>query len=184
MKRTSDLIDTAREQWHEVRPDLDTTSIDVIGRVLRAAAVLRRRLDATFAEEGLNRAEFDLLCALRRTGAPVTPGRLNELTVSSGAATTKRVQQLTERGLLERTSDERDRRSARIALTDQGRDVIDRAFPRNLEAERQLLSALSAHQRESLAGGLAELLHALEGTTAPVGRTAGTRGGGPAESEE
>lgn len=175
MQRTSDLIETARSQWREIRPDLDTASIDVIGRVLRAAAVLRRRLDAAFADEGLNRAEFDLLCALRRTGVPVTPGRLNELTVSSGAATTKRVHQLAERGLLERISDERDRRSARVLLTEHGRDVIDRAFTRNIEAERQLLSALSSHQRDSIAGGLADLLRALEGSADPASLATGTR---------
>lgn len=175
MKRTSDLIETARSQWREVRPDLDTTSIDVVGRVLRTAAVLRRRLDATFADEGLNRAEFDLLCALRRTGAPVTPGRLNELTVSSGAATTKRVHQLAERGLLERTSDERDRRSARVVLTDHGSEVIDRAFTRNLEVERQLLATLDSDQCESIAGGLADLLRALEGPADPASLAPGIR---------
>ncbi|MDR7301447.1 MarR family winged helix-turn-helix transcriptional regulator [Haloactinomyces albus] len=175
MKRTPDLIETARSQWQEARPDLDTTSIDVIGRILRAAVVLRQRLDAAFADEGLNRAEFDLLCALRRTGAPVTPGRLSELTVSSGAATTKRVHQLTERGLLERTTDERDRRSARILLTEHGREVIDRAFTRNIEAEKHLLSALSSRRRESLAGGLADLLRTLEGSSDPASLTAGVR---------
>ncbi|CAL99774.1 DNA-binding MarR family transcriptional regulator [Saccharopolyspora erythraea NRRL 2338] len=163
MERTPDLIDTARSQWREVHPDLDTTSIDVVGRVLRASAVLRQRLDAAFAEEGLNRAEFDLLCALRRSDAPVTPGRLNSLTVSSGAATTKRIQQLAERGLLERAVDARDRRSARIALTEQGREVIDRAFRRNLEAERHLLSGLDPGRRQELVTGLADLLGALEG---------------------
>ena len=163
MDRTPDRIETARSQWAEVHPDLDTSSIDIIGRVLRSAAVIRQRLDAAFAGDGLNRAEFDLLCALRRSNAPVTPGRLNDLTVSSGAATTKRIQQLAERGLLERTTDERDRRSARVALTDHGREVIDRAFTRNLEAERQLLAALGPRQRKALAGGLTELLNALEG---------------------
>lgn len=164
MKRTPDLIENARSQWHEIHPDVDTSSIDVIGRVLRAAAILRQRLDATIADEGLNRAEFDLLCALRRTGVPVTPGRLNGLTVSSGAATTKRIHQLADRGLLERTTDERDRRSARVLLTDHGREVIDRAFTRNIEAERQLLASLGSRQSDSLASGLATLLRTLEGS--------------------
>ncbi|GAB3281939.1 MarR family winged helix-turn-helix transcriptional regulator [Parasphingorhabdus pacifica] len=167
MKQTPDLIEAARAQWSEVLPEVNTETIDVIGRVLRAAAILRQRLDATIADEGLNRAEFDLLCALRRTGAPVTPGRLNNLTVSSGAATTKRIHQLAERGLLERTTDERDRRSARVLLTEHGRKVIDRAFTRNIEVERSLLSTLPARQRESIAGGLATLLHSLEGPPDP-----------------
>lgn len=168
MNRTPDFIEMARSQWHEVHPDLDTSTIDVVGRVLRAAAVVRQRLDAAFVEDGLNRAEFDLLCALRRSRTPVTPGRLNDLTVSSGAATTKRIQQLAERGLLERATDERDRRSARIALTDLGREVIDRAFTRNLEAEEQLLSGLGPRQRKAVAGGLADLLKTLE-SPGPLG---------------
>lgn len=168
MSRTPDLIATARTQWAKVYPDLDTSTIEIIGRVLRSAAVVRQRLDPALVEDGLNRAEFDLLCALRRSGAPVTPGRLNELTVSSGAATTKRVQQLTERGLVERTTDSRDRRSARIALTDEGRELIDRAFARNLEAEQQLLSALAPRRRKAVTDGLAELLSVLEGPN-PLG---------------
>ncbi len=170
MDRTPDLIGTARAQWQRVHPDLDTSSMEVVGRVLRVAAVLRRRLDAAFAGEGLNRAEFDLLCALRRTGDPVTPGRLNELTVSSGAATTKRIHQLAERGLVERTSDERDRRSARVRLTEQGSRVVDRAFALNIEAEQRLLATMSARRRESVASGLADLLHALEGAPTDLPR--------------
>ena len=51
MERTSDLIDAARAQWAEVHPDVDTSTMDVVGRVLRAAALLRHRLDATFAAD-------------------------------------------------------------------------------------------------------------------------------------
>ncbi|MEU6130895.1 MarR family transcriptional regulator [Saccharopolyspora sp. NPDC047091] len=163
MKRTPDLIDAARSQWADLTPDVDTTSMDVIGRVLRAAAVLRRRLDVTIAEAGLNRAEFDLLCALRRGGVAVTPGRLNEITVSSGAATTKRLRELTDRGLLERTADQRDRRSARVRLTAAGEALVDEVFPQVMAAEQALLSGLTARQRESLAGGLADLLRTVEG---------------------
>ncbi len=137
--------------------------MDIIGRILRAAAVLRRRLDTVLAEEGLNRAEFDLLCALRRSGGPVTVGRLGEQTVSSGAATTKRLHSLSERGLLRRTTHERDKRVAYVHLTDRGREVIDRAFHRNLAAERRLLELLADEHREELTRGLAALLGTLEG---------------------
>ncbi|GAA3353377.1 helix-turn-helix domain-containing protein [Saccharopolyspora gregorii] len=51
----------------------------------------------------------------------MTPGRLNEITVASGAATTKRLRELTERGLLERTTDQRDRRSARCGSPPRAR---------------------------------------------------------------
>jgi DNA-binding MarR family transcriptional regulator len=167
MNRTPDLIDVARGQWRAVHPEADTSSIEVIGRVFRAAAMLRRRLDTVLAEEGLNRAEFDLLCALRRSERPMTVGSLNDHTVSSGAATTKRLRQLSERGLLERITDERDRRVARIRLTELGHEVIDRAFHRNLAAERRLLAPLAAQQRETLADSLAVLLNLLEAPATP-----------------
>ncbi|PRW62139.1 MarR family winged helix-turn-helix transcriptional regulator [Actinopolyspora mortivallis] len=165
MTRSPDPIETARAQWQRIHPELDTSTLDVVGRVLRAAAVLRQRLDATLLDEGVNRSEFDLLCALRRNAEPVTPGRLNSLMLASGAATTKRIQQLAERGLLERVPDEHDRRSARVGLTEQGRRLIDRAFARNLEAERGVLSPLGNRQRTAIARGLAELLRSLEGTS-------------------
>ncbi|WP_433407970.1 MarR family winged helix-turn-helix transcriptional regulator [Saccharomonospora azurea] len=163
MDRTPDLIAVARDQWRAVHPDTDTSSMDVVGRVLRAAAVLRRRLDAVLADDGLNRAEFDLLCALRRSGAALTAGQLNEQTLSSGAATTKRLHHLAERGLLRRTVDEHDKRVARVQLTELGREVIDRAFHRNLAAERRLLDALPEAREDELTRGLADLLRALEG---------------------
>ncbi|ASU77257.1 MarR family transcriptional regulator [Actinopolyspora erythraea] len=173
MKRPPDIISAARGQWKEIHPELDTSSMEVVGRVLRAAAVLRQRLDTTLSDEGLNRAEFDLLSALRRSGEPVTPGRLNSLMVASGAATTKRVQQLAERGLLERVRDQHDRRSARVLITEYGAEVIDRAFARNLDAERELLAGLSSKQRDAVAGGLAELLYSLEGTPPPAPQSPG-----------
>ncbi len=97
----------------------------------------------------------------------MTVGSLNDHTVSSGAATTKRLRQLSERGLLERITDERDRRVARIRLTELGHEVIDRAFHRNLAAERRLLAPLAAQQRETLADSLAVLLNLLEAPATP-----------------
>src|SRR5690606_36764803 len=144
MNRTPDLIEAARAQWRDVHPDLDTSSMEVIGRVLRAAAVLRHRLDAVLAEEGLNRAESDLLCALRRTGAPVSRGKPNELTVASRAAVTKRIQALAERGLLERATDERDRRRARVQQTRAGEELTDRALARNLAAGAAVTKRIQA----------------------------------------
>lgn len=157
-----DFVDAVRAQWAAVRPDLDTSSVDLVGRIFRAATIMRNQLDASFAGEGINRAEFDLLSALRRSPGPVTPGELTRQTTSSAAATTKRIHQLVERGLVERMVDERDRRSAHIALTERGTVLIDRAMARNLEAEGRLLSALDESEQEVLTDGLAKLLRVIE----------------------
>lgn len=157
-----DFVDVVRAQWAEVHPELDTSSVDLVGRIFRSASILRGQLDAAFAGDGINRAEFDLLSALRRNPDPVTPGELTKQTTSSAAATTKRLQHLVERGLLERQTDARDRRSARIALTEHGRELIDRALARSLRAERRLLDALDEDERTALTHGLAKLLSVIE----------------------
>lgn len=105
-----DTVAAVVRQWQTVRPDIDTGPMEVIGRINRCAALLQQAEDAPLRRAGLTRAEFDLLGALRRTGHELTPGDLSRETFSSGAAVTKRLKQLQERGLVDRRGDTRDRR--------------------------------------------------------------------------
>ncbi|MCZ9343459.1 winged helix DNA-binding protein, partial [Streptomyces sp. TRM76130] len=70
---------------------------------------------------------------------------------------------LTERGLVERRGDTRDRRVAHVRLTDAGRDTVDGILPEQLAYETTALSGLGAPERGALAGLLGELLVQLEG---------------------
>ncbi|WP_353850231.1 MarR family winged helix-turn-helix transcriptional regulator [Streptomyces phaeoluteigriseus] len=150
-------------QWQAVRPELDTGPMEIIGRVNRCAALLQQAEDAPLRRAGLSRAEFDLLGALRRTGHELTPGELARETFSSGAAVTKRVKQLTERGLVERRGDARDRRVAHLRLSEAGRALVDGIMPEQLAYESAVLAALDADRQDELAGLLGELLSRLEG---------------------
>ncbi|MFE6281281.1 MarR family winged helix-turn-helix transcriptional regulator [Streptomyces sp. NPDC057877] len=163
---TGDTVAAVVRQWRAVHPDLDTGPIEIIGRVNRCAALLQQAEDAPLRGAGLSRAEFDLLGALRRTGRELTPGELARETFSSGAAVTKRLKQLTERGLVERRGDTRDRRVAHVRLTDAGRDLVDGILPEQLAYETAVLSGLGLLQQEELAGLLGELLAQLEGRLA------------------
>ncbi|WP_130440685.1 MarR family winged helix-turn-helix transcriptional regulator [Streptomyces sp. BK239] len=159
----ADTVAAVVRQWRAVRPDLDTGPMEIIGRVNRCAALLQQAEDAPLRRAGLSRPEFDLLGALRRTGHELTPGELARETFSSGAAVTKRVKQLTERGLVERRVDTRDRRVAHVRLTDAGRDLVDGVLPEQLAYERAVLSALDGTRQGELADLLGELLSRLEG---------------------
>lgn len=97
-----DTVAEVVRQWRAVHPDLDTGPMEVIGRINRCAALFQQAEDAPLRRAGLTRPEFDLLGALRRTGHELTPSELARETFSSGAAVTKRLKQLTERGLVER----------------------------------------------------------------------------------
>lgn len=159
----NDTVAAVVRQWQTVRPELDTGPMEIIGRVNRCAALLQQAEDAPLRRAGLSRPEFDLLGALRRTGHELTPGELARETFSSGAAVTKRLKQLSERGLVERRGDTRDRRVAHLRLTDAGRDLVDGILPEQLTYESAVLSALDDGRQDELADLLGELLSRLEG---------------------
>ncbi|MFF3056923.1 MarR family winged helix-turn-helix transcriptional regulator [Streptomyces sp. NPDC057909] len=166
---TDDIVASVVRQWHVVNPELDTGPMELIGRINRCAALLQQAEDAPLRAAGLSRAEFDLLGAVRRTDRELTPGELARETFSSGAAVTKRLRILQERGLVDRRSDERDRRVTHVRLTEEGRTLVDQLLPRQLAYERAVLSGLDERTRGELSAQLSELLVQLEG------RIGGTR---------
>ncbi|GGT97029.1 hypothetical protein GCM10010244_22920 [Streptomyces coeruleorubidus] len=162
-RRRGDTVAAVVRQWQAVHPGLDTGPMEIIGRINRCAALLQQAEDAPLRRAGLSRPEFDLLGALRRTGHELTPGELARETFSSGAAVTKRLKQLTERGLVERRGDSRDRRVVHLRLTDAGRELVDGILPAQLTYETAVLSGLDGPEQGELAALLGELLGQLEG---------------------
>lgn len=160
-------------QWRAVHPGLDTGPMEIIGRINRCAALFQHSVDAPLRRAGLTRPEFDLLGALRRTGHELTPGELARETFSSGAAVTKRLKQLTERGLVERRADPRDRRAALVRLTDEGRALLDGVLPEQLAYESAVLSGVGDDEQHELAALLGGVLARLEGSLGGPGRPGG-----------
>ncbi|MED7924155.1 MarR family transcriptional regulator [Nonomuraea sp. LP-02] len=161
-----DAVAVALRQWRQVLPDADDADFDaiaVIGRLNRCAALLQQATDAPLGRAGVNRAEYDLLCALLRVGGELTPGRLARETFASGAAVTKRVRRLEQIGLVARRVDERDRRVAHLSLTERGRAFVLELVPEQLAYENALLAGLAPGRERELAGLLGELLLMLEG---------------------
>lgn len=162
--RERDAVDRITAQWRHERPDLDRTPMGVIGRISRIAALVQRELDAVFAEYDLTGADFDVLAALRRSGAPyrLTPGELSRSTMITSGGMTKRLDRLEAGGLIRREPDPSDRRGKLIALTPKGRDLVDHAVEAHLENEERLLAALSTAKRGELTRLLRELLSSLD----------------------
>jgi DNA-binding MarR family transcriptional regulator len=160
---TDDIVASVVRQWQAVHPGLDTGPMELIGRINRCAALLQQAEDAPLRSAGLTRAEFDLLGAVRRNARELTPGELARETFSSGAAVTKRLRALQERGLIDRRGDDRDRRVAHVRLTDDGRTLVDRLLPEQLAYESAVLSGLDEPARAGLAAHLSDLLVQLEG---------------------
>jgi DNA-binding MarR family transcriptional regulator len=160
-----DFVDWVIERWAAEVPDLDTSSIAVVGRLLRIVNLLEPRFEQLCREEGISFWAFVTLNALRRSGPPdaLTPSQLRSAGMVSGAAVTKRVAKLEELDLVERIPDPRDARGALIGLTPAGRTLIDRLGTRYLEEERAVIAPLDVDQQATLADLLRQMLLGLEG---------------------
>jgi len=157
-----DAVDHARAQWAEGRPDVDTTGMEVVARLMRLASLVGRRHDDALAGHGLTTGEFEVLAALRRVDRPLRAREVATLTSSPGATSTKRLDRLADAGLVERRTFERDRRGVLVTLSEAGRALVDEVFPQHAARELALLTDLSADERARLAALLARVLATAE----------------------
>ncbi|MFE7800884.1 MarR family winged helix-turn-helix transcriptional regulator [Nocardia sp. NPDC057440] len=159
-----DPVDAIVEQWRRERPDLELDAMAVIGRLGRLLVVAQRAIEAVFTAHGLQRGEFDVLAALRRSGEPfeLNPSVLADTLMLSRAGMTGRLDRLESAGLVRRIADAEDRRAVRVALTDSGRELIDTVVTAHAENETRILSVLSATDRRELDRIARTLLGSLE----------------------
>ncbi|MBY0238467.1 MAG: MarR family transcriptional regulator [Burkholderiaceae bacterium] len=163
-QRPPDAVDAILAQWAIERPDLDCSPMGPIGRIKRCAALLQRKLDATFEQFGLSFWEFDVLATLRRSGAPycLAPTTLFSTLMITSGTMTHRLKGLETRELVLRLANPDDARSVLVQLTPAGLDLIDRAVAAHVDNEHRILSALGGAELEVLDSGLSQLLKALE----------------------
>jgi len=155
-----DLVDEIVGQWREERPDLEGMPMAVFGRLNRVDRAANAAIEACLSEHGLSRGEFDVLATLRRSGKSykLAPTALARWMMLSSAAMTNRVDRLEAAGLVERRPDPADRRGVLVALTPDGRRVVDAAVADHVENERRLLEVLSEEEQRMLNELLRKLL--------------------------
>jgi DNA-binding MarR family transcriptional regulator len=158
-----DTVDAILEQWKTERPDLDPSPIGIVGRVSRLARALEARLEPVYKEHGLEPGWHDILATLRRSGPDykLRPTDLTNASMLTSSGTTKRLDKLENAGLIRREPDPNDRRGTLIALTGEGRSLIDALTPAHLANEASLISALDPAEQEQLAGLLRKVLLTL-----------------------
>ena len=135
--------------------------VETVGRLLDAAArVTREHMNPLLAEAGLNLGEFDVLTPLRRAGEPyvLSPTQLYEAALISSGGMTDRLDRLERAGLVERRPDPKDRRGRQIALTAEGKRVIDDMIGRMVAMETEMLSVLTEPEQQRLNALLKKLL--------------------------
>lgn len=147
-----DQVDQIIEEWTRERPDLDVSSMSVIGRLARVSHHLSRAHANTFDKHGLNASSFDVLATLRRAGAPFTlsPKQLLARTMVASGTMTNRLDRLELAGLVHRLPNPEDRRGYAIQLSDKGKHVIDATVTDHCKTQQHLTRGLKDEEREAL----------------------------------
>ena len=171
-----DGVDRLLQQWSWAPYDMPLVPMAIAKRITSLARRLDDLADQALAPHGLERAEFDVLVTVLRSGpaGETTPTRLTwDLDISSGGLT-KRLIRLEQRGLITRRIDPADRRSLLVALTPAGRTLTEAAVGTHTRAVAGLVAALPEADRRRLADLLRTIV--LSDDQPP---TAATRTRGP-----
>lgn len=143
-------------------PDLDPADLDpadLAARFRQSLLPLVRQL-RTNVEEGITPGQMSSLATVAREG-PITLGDLAAAERVTPPMATKMATALEEKGLVERQPCAADKRVVRLALTAEGRALLDRSHTRRNTWLAQRFAALSPAERDALAAAVTvfEKLH-------------------------
>lgn len=146
MDRDPNLRSETVELWKEAVPDLDVRTMTEVALIKSISESIDRASEWVCRGLEISAAELEVLVPLRHAPAQLTAARLAERLRMSRAGVSKHLARLEGRGLLVRTASREDSRTSLISLTEKGRDVVDEAFIRELDAHGQLLGQCAGRQ--------------------------------------
>jgi DNA-binding MarR family transcriptional regulator len=160
----TDGVDAIIDQWARERPDLDTTAMELFGRVYRISRLSGDAMERCYGRFGITRADFDVLATLRRSGDPfqLSPSRLAASLMLTTGGMTGRLDRLQRVGLVERTPDPVDRRALLVGLTERGRLLVDDAVAAGVAAQAAQLADLPPDRVAAAVDVLREVLASVQ----------------------
>lgn len=147
-----DEIDERIESWVSGIPDLDLEVEGIVERIQLLDKRVRKMLDETLVEFGVNIGEWSVLGSLHHAGPPYrrSPGRLAKWSQLTTGAMTNRLDRLEAEGLVRRLPDPDDRRGVIVELTEKGKELWERAVGAQAAKEQFVADALNATERRQL----------------------------------
>lgn len=162
----ADGVDALVGEWRRERPELDMSAKQITGRIIRLAALFEEAYGASYEQLGISGSDFGILSALRRAGHPyqLSPTQISRQRMITSGGLTPALDRLERHGLIDRVSNDSDRRSRFARLTEAGLDVIERAIELHTDDEHQLIAGIDEATRTRLVEDLRQLLLGLEPT--------------------
>jgi len=130
-----------------------TTSADsmVDARLIYAvSAIMRKASDRSLAPWGLTVSQAPVLVILREAGRPIMITEVARRLLLETPSVTTMVDRLTERGLVERVKDPKDRRKTLVALTRKGKRLVETIREPGRQLEEEMFSILAPDERATL----------------------------------
>ena len=163
MQVSQDFTDRALVARQHAGRAIQITDTADLARVARLAAHLERDLVEICKVAGLKAAQFQVLAELRsRDPLPMSASDLARAVILTTGGMTPVLDQLADRGLINRQVDPEDRRARRITITEKGRSAINRALDQQIARHRALNAVLTIEEREQLSDLLRKILIAIE----------------------
>jgi DNA-binding MarR family transcriptional regulator len=141
---------------------------ETVQRVVTAIHGLHKRLgrwyDRQLVDLGLSQGEWAVLSRLATCpeGTAMTPTQLADGAGIAPSSMTHRLDRMTERGLVSRSTDPANRTRVRVTMTQAGWEMFSAAIQESDMVEGDVLSALEPAERAQLAALLERLIVGLD----------------------
>lgn len=133
----------------------------------RAHSLMMDTMEPMFEARGFTFIQYVILSSLR-DGIAVNPKDICLQFRHDSGALTRVIDQLAERGLLERVRRDRDRRKVELQLTPAGRETIEGLIPLAVEKLNLALAEFSTAEVHELRRLLVKLNTRLQSTVSPA----------------
>src|ERR1700689_2214291 len=147
------------KQHYQVSTYKAQTSVGYL--VKRAHSLFLDIMEPMIEQRGFSWIQYVVLAALR-DGIAVNPKAICAQYRHDSGALTRIIDQLAERGLLERVRRDKDRRKVELQLTPAGRDAIESLIPLIVGKLNEVLSDLSKAEVQELLRMLVKLNTTLQ----------------------
>jgi DNA-binding MarR family transcriptional regulator len=120
---------------------LTSGSVEFMRRIVRLAGVLNGVLEPELAVSGLARAEYDILTTLLSAlpDARLRPTDLARRSILTSGGTSNALRRLEKQGLVIREKNDSDARGTWVALTEEGRRIVEATAQRVTRKTSDLL---------------------------------------------